>query len=151
MGLKVAGASRFHIRMENHQKVKCLGVVKDLEIKAYDVKTMVNFHVMLADLGAYPTILGRPWLRAVGAVQDWRSGIISLYGKIGGKRSFDMDVKKPIHEDTKDEYESSEEESFTISNVDSESTSLSEEDMEVVFLLLDEDQSGDAIVVAINK
>ena len=50
MGLKVARASRFRIRMANHQKVKCLGVVKDLEIKAYDVKMMVNFHVMLASL-----------------------------------------------------------------------------------------------------
>ena len=68
MGLKVSGVSGFRIRMANHQKFKCLGVVKDLEVEAYHVKTMVDFHVMLAGLGAYPIILGRPWLCAVRAV-----------------------------------------------------------------------------------
>ena len=70
MGLVVAGVSGFCIRLANHQKVKCLGVVRDLEVEAYAVKTVVDFHVMPAGLGAYPIILGRPWLRAVSAVQD---------------------------------------------------------------------------------
>ena len=151
MGLKVARTLGFCIQMANLEKVKCLGVVKDLEIKAYDVKIMVNFHVMPIGLGAYPIILRRPWLHAVGAVQDWRRGIISLYGKIGGKRSFDMDKRKPIDEDIEEEYESSEKGSSTTIDVDSDSTSSSEEDMEVAFLLLDEDQSGEAMVVAIDK
>ena len=56
--------------MANHQKVKCLGIVKSLEVEAYAVKAVVDFHVMPAALGAYPIILGRPWLRAVNAVQD---------------------------------------------------------------------------------
>ena len=60
MRLVVVGMSNFCIRLENHQKVKCLGVVKDLEVEAYAVKTIVDSHVMLAELGAYPIILGRP-------------------------------------------------------------------------------------------
>ena len=56
------------IRMANHQKVKCLGVVISLEVEAYAVKTVCDFHVMPAGLGAYPIILGRPWLRAVSAI-----------------------------------------------------------------------------------
>ena len=72
MGLVVGGVSDFRIRLANRQKVKCLGVVRDLEVEAYAVKTVVDFHVMPARLGAYPIILGRPWLCAVSAVQDWR-------------------------------------------------------------------------------
>ena len=88
MGLAVAGVSGFRIRLANHQKVKCLGVVKSLEVEAYTVKTVVDFHVMPAGLGAYPIILGRPWLRAISAIQDWRHGTITLCGKTGGKRLF---------------------------------------------------------------
>ena len=72
MGLAVTGVSGFRIRLANHQKVKCVGMVKSLEVEAYAVKTLVDFHVMPAGLGAYPIILGRPWLRALNAVQDWR-------------------------------------------------------------------------------
>ena len=57
-GLKIVGNSGFHIRMANHQKIKCLGVVEDLEIEVFDVKALVNFHVMPAGFGAYPIILG---------------------------------------------------------------------------------------------
>ena len=70
MGLAVTGVSGFRIRLANHQKVKCVGMVKSLEVEAYAVKTLVDFHVMPAGLGAHPIILGRPWLRAVNAVQD---------------------------------------------------------------------------------
>ena len=45
-------------------------MVRDLEVEAYAVKTIVDFQVMPAGLGAYPIILGRPWLRAVSVVQD---------------------------------------------------------------------------------
>lgn len=71
LGLTIFGVSRFCIRLANHQKVKCLGLIKNLEVKAYDVKVVVpNFHVTLAGLGAHPIILGRPRLQVVGAIQD---------------------------------------------------------------------------------
>ena len=61
----MARVSRFCIQLANHQKVKCLGIVKGLEVEAYAVKIMVDFHVMLIGLRAYPIILGRPWLHVV--------------------------------------------------------------------------------------
>ena len=70
MGLAVTGVSGFRIRLANHHKVKCVGMVKSLEVEAYAVKTLVDFHVMPTCLGAYPIILGRPWLPAVNVVQD---------------------------------------------------------------------------------
>ena len=150
MGLKVTGVSGFRIWMANHQKVKCLGVVKDLEVEAYHVKTMVDFHVMPAGLGAYPIILGRPWLRAVRAVQDWRSGTISLYGKTSVKRSFNMDGRKPVSEDFEDGDDSSSEGSSTTSDVDSDSTTSSEEDVEVAFLLVDEEHKENDVMALMN-
>ena len=37
-GLQIAGNSGFRIRMANHQKVKCLGMVQNLEIEVFEVK-----------------------------------------------------------------------------------------------------------------
>ena len=97
MGLKMAGVSGFCIRLANHQKVKCHGVVKSLEIEAYVVKSVVDFHVMPAGLGAYPIILGRPCLRAVNAIQNWKHGTISLCGSTREKKVFDMSSQKPLN------------------------------------------------------
>ena len=82
--------SGFPIRLANHQKVKCVGMVKSLEVEAYAVKTLVDFHVIPAGLGAYPNILGRPWLQSICASQDWRRGTITVYHKTSRKRTFDM-------------------------------------------------------------
>ena len=70
MRLEITGVSRFCIRLANHQKVGCLGILKSLEVEAYAMKEVVDFHVMQIGLGAYPIILGRPWLRAINAIQD---------------------------------------------------------------------------------
>lgn len=112
-GLKLSGSSGFKIRLANHQKVKCLGIVKDLEVEIFDVKALVNFHVMPAGLGAYPIILGRPWLRAVGAVQDWRKGEITLYNRYGEKKKFNMGNRKPVLSLDEENAEESEEESIS--------------------------------------
>ncbi|MCO5582576.1 hypothetical protein L7F22_036474 [Adiantum nelumboides] len=47
-------------------------------------------------LGAFLIILGQPWLRAVGAIQDWGKGTICVYGKKGEKMVFDMTTKQPL-------------------------------------------------------
>ena len=58
MVLTMVKVSRSCIILANHQKGKCLGVVKILKIEAYVIKGMCNFHVMSIVLRAYPTILG---------------------------------------------------------------------------------------------
>lgn len=150
MELAVDGVSGFRIRMANHQKVKCLGVVRGLEVEAYAVKTVCDFHVMPAGLGAYPIILGRPWLRAVSAIQDWRRGTISLYEKNGGKKLFDMDSSKPLGRSLEDEEESSDEDSSTVSESDSDSTGSSEDDIDVAFLLAEEEHDDASTIAFVN-
>ena len=54
----MVGVSGFCIQLIIHQKVKCLGIMKSLEIKAYGVKLVADFHVVLDSLGAFPIILG---------------------------------------------------------------------------------------------
>ena len=150
MGFKITKVSGFRIRLANHQKIKCLGIVKGLEMEAYGVKTVSDFHVMSAGLGAFAVILGRPWLRAVHAVQDWKRGTISLSGKSGSKKICDMDARKPKHEDIEDEDESSEEESSTVTESEIESSSDSEEEADVSFLLVDEESDECGQVAAVE-
>lgn len=84
---------------------------EDLEIEVFDVKALVNFHVMPVGLGAYPIILGWPWLRAVGAVQDWEKGVITLSNKKGGRKRYDMESQKPVEDEDESEVEDSTEDS----------------------------------------
>ena len=128
-----------------------MGVVKSLEVEAYTVKTVVDFHVMPAGLGAYPIVLGRPWLRVVSAIEDWRHGTITLCRKTGGKRLFDMSSRKPLDEEYEDGGDSSDEESSTVSEVDSDSTTSSDEDVDVAFLLVDKELDKTSMVAAIDE
>lgn len=152
MGLIVAGVSGFEIRLANHQKVKCLGIIKNLEVEAYDVKAMVNFHVMPAGLRAYAMILGsRPWLRAVGAVQDWRHGTISFWGKAGVKQLYDMNTRKPLGKVYEDEDDSTDEDSSTVSEVDNDSSTNCDEEVDVAFLLIDREPHESGLVALENE
>ncbi|MCO5581668.1 hypothetical protein L7F22_035557 [Adiantum nelumboides] len=101
-------------------KQKCIGEAyidggaQDLEVEVFDVKALVNCHVMPVGIGAFPLILGRPWLQATKAVQDWGHGTITLYNRSGDKKKFDMATKKSLdanfdEDDDDDEYSSSEE------------------------------------------
>lgn len=48
------------VRLANNAKVKCLGLIKNLEVKVFGQKSLLlDFHVMPAGVGAYPIILGR--------------------------------------------------------------------------------------------
>lgn len=69
--------------------------------------------------------------------KDRRHGTISLYGKTGGKKLFDMNSRKPLDEDNEGGEDSSKEESSTLSEVDSDNTTSSDEDVDVAFLLVD--------------
>lgn len=53
LGLTVLGHSSFKIGMANHQKVKCFGVVQDLEVEVFHVKALITCHVMPARLGIF--------------------------------------------------------------------------------------------------
>ena len=114
------------------------------------MKTIVNFHVIPIGLGAYPIILGRPWLRAVSAVQGWRRGTINVHGKTGDKKLFDMDSRKPISGSSEDEDYSSDEESSTIFEVDRDNTS-NDENVGVAFLLVEKEIEEVGVVALVDE
>ena len=74
LGLKVDGSLDFKLRLANHAKVKCLGRCMNVQVTVYGVSYNINCHIMPAGLGAYPLILGRPWLRQVGCYSKLEGG-----------------------------------------------------------------------------
>ncbi|MCO5595237.1 hypothetical protein L7F22_049276 [Adiantum nelumboides] len=120
-----------------------MGIIKDLEVEVFDVEALVNCHVMPVGIGAFPLILGRPWLQATKAVQDWGHGTITLYNRSGDKKKFDMATKQSLdadfdEDDDDDEYSSSEEddgdESSELDN------SSDDSDVKVSSLFLEEEK-----------
>ena len=81
-------------------------MIENLEVQVFNVKASISCHVMPVGLGAFPLILGRPWLRVVGAIQDWKKGIISLCNKKGVRHKYDMDSRQPLSDEDEDEEES---------------------------------------------
>lgn len=71
LGLKTYFPSNFRLCMPNHAKVKSFGILADLNVDVFNVHCKVDFHVMPVGFGAYPLILGRPWLRKVREIQNW--------------------------------------------------------------------------------
>ncbi|MCO5605642.1 hypothetical protein L7F22_059825 [Adiantum nelumboides] len=116
------------------------------------VDSYVRSSIGTIRLGAFTLILGRPWLRDVGAIQDWGKGTICVYGKKGEKMVFDMTTKQPLELEDMSENDKSEvtsEDSFE----DSESsiTSSSSDEGEVSFLLLDEEKKEVGEVLQVSK
>ena len=141
----------FRIRLANHAKVKFLGLIKNLEVDVFiSVRVLVNFHVMPAGLGAFPLILGRPWLRVVGVVQDWGKGVITVYSK-KGEKVFDMTTKQPlVLEDMSEDDESGVTSEESSEDSESSLTSSSSDEGEVSFLLLDEEKKVDCEVLQVS-
>ena len=112
----------------------------------FGVKATVNLHVMPVGLGAFPIILGRPWLRIVGAIQDWKRGMITLYNKKGTGRRFDMGSKKQVDdvdEEEEEELEDEDKSSSSSSEEESSGTSSRSDEADVAYLLVEEDSSND--------
>ena len=78
LGLEVSGKSEFKAKMANNVSVKCVGVCKNVKIIVCEVKVAVDMYVLPAKGEGYPIILGRPWLIAMNARQDWEKGTFVL-------------------------------------------------------------------------
>lgn len=104
----------------------------------FNVKARINFHVMLVGLGAFPIILGRPWLmRVVGAIQDWQNGTFTLGNQRRDKQIFYIISHLPL-EDEQDGNTSEESTDSSYTEVEI-SKSSSEDESNVSMLLLGED------------
>ena len=85
--LEVHRKSDFKAKMANNVSVKCLGVYKGVKVTVCGVKVAVDMYVIPAKGEGYPIILGRPWLIAMSARQDWVKGTLVLNppGQSSGK------------------------------------------------------------------
>ena len=71
LGLKIQEVTDIRVKMANNNKAKCLGVVRKVMVEVLGIKTTMDFFVVSQKGAGYSLILGRPWLLAIGAVQDW--------------------------------------------------------------------------------
>ena len=87
LGLEVHGKSEFKAKMANNVSVKCVGVCRSIKVTVCGIKVAVDMYVIPAKGEGYPIILGRPWLIAMNARQDWEKGtlILNPSGRSSGK------------------------------------------------------------------
>jgi len=60
--LKINRPASVTLKMANKLALRPKGTIKNVVIIIMKVPTIVDFHVVLKEDGAYPMILGRPWL-----------------------------------------------------------------------------------------
>ena len=73
-----------------------------------------------------------------------------MHGKTGDKKLFDMDSRKLVSESSEDEDYSIDDDSSTISEVDSDSTS-NDENVDVAFLLVDKEIEETGVVAFFDE
>ncbi|MCO5550381.1 hypothetical protein L7F22_003865 [Adiantum nelumboides] len=123
LGLKVNAPAPCKAKMANNSKVKCLGVINGLKIKVCEIEVEVDVYVMPTKGEGYPIILGRPWLMAMQARQDWGTGMLELQPHKGAKKGKaihidlrggnheSLDLETSVDEFSSSDYSTSEEES----------------------------------------
>ncbi|MCO5551288.1 hypothetical protein L7F22_004787 [Adiantum nelumboides] len=130
LGLKVNAPAPCKAKMANNSKVKCLGVINALKIKVCEIEAEVDVYVMPTKGEGYPIILGRPWLMAMQARQDWGTGMLELQPHKGAKKgkAIHIDLRGGKHESLDLETSVDEFSSFDYSTSEEESTITDESD-----------------------
>ena len=146
LGLKVHGKSEFKAKMANNVSVKCVGVCKEIKVTVCGIKVAVDMYVIPAKGEGYPIILGRPWLIAMNARQDWEKGTLILNppGRSLGKAivyNLREGTQESLEEETTEESESG---TSSPSSTDEEtSSSESKSSLEVCGVALREPSKDD--------
>ncbi len=78
LGLKIDRPASVTLKMANKRVVKPEGVISSVVIIVMRVSTIMDFHVVLEEDGAYPMILGRPWLIKPHARNYWGEGYMTI-------------------------------------------------------------------------
>ena len=130
------GKSEFKAKMANNVSVKCVGVCRKVKITVCSIKVAVDMYVIPSKGEGYPIILGRPWLIAMNARQDWEKGTLVL--KPPGQKSGEVIVynmkegrQECLEEETSEGSESSMETSSSESESASQSSSEGDSSVEV--------------------
>jgi len=78
LGLKINRPTLITLKMVNKQIVRPKGVISNVIITIMKVSTIVDFHVVLKEDGAYPMILSRPWLTKSHVMNYWGEGYMTI-------------------------------------------------------------------------
>ncbi len=78
LGLKIDRPASVTLKMANKRIVRPKGVISNVVIIVMRVYTIVDFHVVLEENGAYPMILRRPWLTKSHARNYWGEGYMTI-------------------------------------------------------------------------
>jgi hypothetical protein len=78
VGLKVDRPTSVTLKSVNRCVVRPKGVINSVVIIIMKVSTIVDFHVVLEEDGAYLMILGRPWLTKSHARNYWGEGYMTI-------------------------------------------------------------------------
>jgi len=78
LGLKIDRPTSVTLKMANKRVVRLEGVINNVVITVMKVSTIVDFHVVLEEDGAYSMILGRPWLTKSHARNYWGEGYMTI-------------------------------------------------------------------------
>ena len=129
LGLEVHERSEFKAKMANNVSVKCVGVYKGIKVTVCGIKVAVDMYVIPAKGEGYLVILGRPWLVAMNARQDWEKGTLVLNppGQISRKAivyNMKEETQASLEVETLEESEFS---SLSSSSVDGETSQSSSE------------------------
>ncbi len=76
--LRIDRPASVTLKMVNKRIVRPEGVISNVAITIMKVSTIVDFHVVLEEDGAYPMILGRPWLTKSNARNYWSEGYMTI-------------------------------------------------------------------------
>ena len=136
LGLEVSRPAPCRAKMANNVKVRCVGIVNAVRVKAFDTEVDVDIFVMPTKGEGYPIILGRPWLMAMKAKQDWDTGTIQMKDAKGNGILYDMKSGQQRNMDletTEDEFSSN---SSATSEDESTMTEESDSSIEVMGVIL---------------
>ncbi len=76
--LKIDKPTSIIFKIVNKRVVKPEWIINNVVIIVMRVSTILDFHVILEDDGAYPMILGRPWLTKSHAKNYWGEGYMTI-------------------------------------------------------------------------
>ena len=70
----------FSIKLADQRRVTPLGLVKNVPVKVAGIRFLIAFVVMDLPLhsSSFSVLLGRPWLKAVAVMHDWKNNTLLL-------------------------------------------------------------------------
>jgi hypothetical protein len=76
--LKINRPASITLKMFNKRVVKLERVISSVAITVMEIFAIVDFHVVLKEDGAYPMILGGPWVTKSHAKIYWGKGYMTI-------------------------------------------------------------------------